>query len=241
MKQKEKIIKIIDDNLLETGKTYLLLGQANKLLAMSDAFTIDQLNDKLLKNLLEAGEIPHAYQTKNIPKQWRIPLSDNGKSRQKTFKHKLLKNKEKIYSSYESETRFEQKKSNHIILNHNHSNLNSDQFICPGCGIVLFTPAELKNEKYLQCSSCRKEFKNPLFTINSNASFESIVKKVFAVLFLIFVLYMCIGSQVSDEELDRQYIEGQKNIYKHEKAKDASDKYYENLRRKARREVDNEK
>lgn len=141
----EEIIKTIDDKLIETGKEYLVLGQANQLLVSENIISIAENSNKALKKLLEENKIPHAYQTESTPKQWRIPLSDEGKKRQKTVKKRKPVNP-KIQSN--------------TIYNNTNSGFN--QAICPGCGLNLYIPPEIKNENYIQCLTCGKNFRNPL-------------------------------------------------------------------------------
>lgn len=94
MAQIEEIIKAVDNKLLETGKDHLILQQASKLLL---ALGIIE-NSKELKQLLEKGEIPHAYKTNTSPKQWILPLSENGKHRKVQLdkkKSKKTRNRQK--------------------------------------------------------------------------------------------------------------------------------------------------
>ena len=91
MAQIEEIIKAVDNKLLEMGKDYLMLQQASKLLL---ALGIIE-NSKELKQLLENGEIPHAYKTDTSPKQWILPLSENGKHRKVQLDKKKSKKNSK--------------------------------------------------------------------------------------------------------------------------------------------------
>ena len=79
----KKSIKIFDNKLIDNNKAYLTLGQANKLLVDNEIITIPERSNNVLKNLLEKNKISHATQTDKKPKQWRIPLSNEGKKRQK--------------------------------------------------------------------------------------------------------------------------------------------------------------
>ena len=88
-----QIIKAIDDKLLKTGKRYMLLGEANQLLLSEEIITDKEHSNKLLKQLLEANEIPHAYQIESEPKQWRIPLSKVGEQRRKVIERNTNKAK----------------------------------------------------------------------------------------------------------------------------------------------------
>jgi len=139
----DEIIKVIDDKLIENRKDYLSLGTANQLLAEKNIINSVEKNNKTLKKLLEEKKIPHAYQTEDSPKQWRIPLSEEGKIRKKTTKKKQTpKPNNPSYNSFQ--------------------NQNINQTICPGCGLNLYIPPEIKNETYIHCLTCGKNFRNPL-------------------------------------------------------------------------------
>ena len=65
----DDIVKAIDNKLLETGKEHLILQQASKLLLSLGIIE----STKELKQILERGEIPHAYKTNTSPRQWLGP------------------------------------------------------------------------------------------------------------------------------------------------------------------------
>ncbi len=78
----EEIIKTLDQELIETGKNYLTLAQANKSLNINDIFTLKEIEEKTFKKLLEQGKIPNAIQTDTKPRQWRIfPSNDSVKNK----------------------------------------------------------------------------------------------------------------------------------------------------------------
>lgn len=77
MKPIELIIKAIDEELELTGKEYLILSQANKLLVNKELISNEDVTIHSFKKILESNIIPHAYQTSISPKQWRIPHSKN--------------------------------------------------------------------------------------------------------------------------------------------------------------------
>ena len=79
----EEIINTIDDEIIKTGEEYLLIGQTNMLLLSANIFSMTEISNKVLRNLLENNKIPHAYQTDAEPNEWRIPLSEEGKVRKK--------------------------------------------------------------------------------------------------------------------------------------------------------------
>jgi hypothetical protein len=102
-----KIIKVIDDKLLETGKLYMLLGQANQLLLSKGLIG----NNKVLKQMLEKNEIPYAQKTDTVPKQWRIPLSKVGEKRRKAIEKNdvnAMKRAEKIIATKEQKLPIEE-------------------------------------------------------------------------------------------------------------------------------------
>ena len=79
----DEIIIAIDNHLLQNGKEYLSLGQANQLLFYLGLISDSEKLNQTLKRLLEENKIPHAYQTIHSPRQWRIPLSHKNKNRNK--------------------------------------------------------------------------------------------------------------------------------------------------------------
>lgn len=135
----DEIVKVLDDKLLESGKPYLTLGQANSELVKKGLMSISEKSNNEFKKLLEKKLIPNFYQTETKPKQWRILLSESGKKRKKTVQKKTTtKPKTKQYQSF-----------------------NSNQTICPRCRINLTIPNEILNEDYIQCLNCGKNFRNP--------------------------------------------------------------------------------
>lgn len=89
----KKITKIFDDELIDKSKSYLLLGQANKLLIERGVLTVEARSNKALKKLLENNELPQAHQIGGNPKQWRIHLSDEGEQRLLKIKGQRKKTK----------------------------------------------------------------------------------------------------------------------------------------------------
>lgn len=85
----DDIVKTIDNKLLETGKEHLILQQASKLLLSLGIIK----STKELKQILERGEIPHAYKTNTSPRQWLLPLSEEGRSRKATLNNNKKKSK----------------------------------------------------------------------------------------------------------------------------------------------------
>lgn len=64
-----ELIILFDSKMVSSGKKYLPLRTANEILKSNDK----KIN---LKELLQEGKIPNAFQTETTPKQWRIPFSD---------------------------------------------------------------------------------------------------------------------------------------------------------------------
>lgn len=124
------IIKAFDVELINKDKEYLLLGQANKLLLDLELQTIQDNTNKVLKRLLEENKIPHAYQTENSPRQWRIPLSNNSKKRGYVSKQKPIQ-------SFELDEKIKTK-----------------SLKCPHCNHKIIIEDEIINDKYLECNNC---------------------------------------------------------------------------------------
>lgn len=110
----EEIIDALDNELIETGKHYLLLGESNKLLLKNGLISQEEYSNKAFKKLLENNAIPHAYQTNTSPKQWRIPPTKEGlkvkkmlsKNTTKKTTSKEKKVKAKSYDNSFSQTKF---------------------------------------------------------------------------------------------------------------------------------------
>lgn len=85
----DDIVKAIDNKLLETGKEHLILQQASKLLLSLGIIE----STKELKQILERGEIPHAYKTNTSPRQWLLLLSEERRSRKTTPNNNKKKSK----------------------------------------------------------------------------------------------------------------------------------------------------
>lgn len=170
----EEIIKAIDMELMEKKKSYLLLGQANELLVSENIMTISERIDQKFKRILEENKISHAYQTETKPRQWRIPLSEEGKKIEEFVKKK------------------EEKKSKSYNLNQQ----NVSYTICPICGINLYVPNEIAKEAVIKCLNCKNDIQNPLVFgnrfNNANNSYSSEIehqKKEF----LKYTMYASIG------------------------------------------------
>lgn len=134
----KEIIKAIDDELIDKKKPYLLLAQANKILVSKDIITISEKINGTLKKLLEENRIPHAFKTKNKPRRWIIPISDERQKR----KNNLPKQKEKSTSN-----QWQQKNKNFLV--------------CPYCMVKSPVPNQLINEKHLKCINCEGVIENP--------------------------------------------------------------------------------
>lgn len=91
-----EIINAIDYFLLENGKPYIILSQANRLLLNQGLIE----DGNTLKLMLENGQIPNCIRLKGTVKQWRIVLSKQGEQLRKEMER--------------AETR--EKKSKKIIL-----------------------------------------------------------------------------------------------------------------------------
>ena len=142
----EEIIKTIDDRLIETRKEYISLGQANQLLVSENIISTDEKSRGVLKKLLEGYKISHAYQTESTPRQWRIPLSEEGKKR----KPKTIKKKKPVRPKTPNYNTFD------------NTNWAISQVICPNCGQNLIIPPEIINDLFFRCLNCGGVFRNPL-------------------------------------------------------------------------------
>lgn len=71
----DRIVAVIDEELLKKNKAYLTLAQANKVLINEGVLEVFEQHSGFLKELLENGFLPQAYKTNNRPRQWRILLS----------------------------------------------------------------------------------------------------------------------------------------------------------------------
>lgn len=99
----ELLIKAIDKALIEKGKNYMTLGQANKSLYENGHITEFEKQSGFLKKMLEDGLIKNAKQTESSPKQWRLFLSD------KRLKPKRAVRTKKVIDEYETEVKFKPK------------------------------------------------------------------------------------------------------------------------------------
>jgi len=72
MESNAKVISIIDKEITRKNKLFFTLAQANKALKDSGEFKIKDIENQLLKKLLEKGEIKHSFKTMKKPRQWYI-------------------------------------------------------------------------------------------------------------------------------------------------------------------------
>jgi hypothetical protein len=235
-----KIISAIDNELINNGKQYLLIGEAKLLLLKNNIITYQEKYNQYLEKLLLDFKIPHAYKVNN---RWRIPLSKKGKEANLLTKSKSIGISNNISTIKQS--------SKQVSVN-----LIEDTSInCPLCKSNINIPKYLKNEVKLHCPDCDKDFINPIkslnnpiskpnnYNINKNKYYTKEFEKKFMLVFALILLVMYIlGLLLENPERDREeYIQQQKNIYKYEKEKQATDDYYNNLKEQAKKEVDNEK
>lgn len=78
----DELLDLFDLKMISSGKKYLPLRTANEIIN-----EIDKFKNIPLKELLQKGKIPNAYQTDTSPKQWRIPFSniDNYTEKRKEY------------------------------------------------------------------------------------------------------------------------------------------------------------
>lgn len=155
----EDIIKAIDDELIRIDKEYLLLGNANQLLANQGLISISEKFDKTLKKALEENKIPHAYQSENAPKQWRIPLSSEGLERKK-----LMPSSAKTYTEKEGQPNDGTFKIKLRVTN------------CPFCSNSTNVPDAYLNNEFINCLNCKSDFPNPFKQNKANINKNSLLQ-----------------------------------------------------------------
>jgi len=178
----EEIIKTIDDRLIETRKEYISLGQANQLLVLENIISTDEKSRGEFKKLLEENKIPYAYKTESSPRQWRIPLSEEGKKR----KSKTVKKKKPVSPKIPNYNTFDS------------INYGINQAICPSCGINLYIPLDIINERYIQCLTCGRTFRNPLKT-NNGQGLTKTKRNWFIGIAAIFVMWIIVSILQDDD------------------------------------------
>lgn len=93
------------------------------------------------------------------------------------------------------------------------------QIYCPSCGSVLMIPKNLKNEKYLRCNICNKDFVNPLITTNNQRwiegetmGYSNRIWRYTGIIFLGIVLFYLL-STIEQKESQKQVYPLQKEQY----------------------------
>ena len=84
----QEIIELIDLELEISGKEYMGVAKANRIIEEAGLNTTN--NPKFIQTLIKEGKIPHAFKFPQSP-QWSIPLSKVGKKRQEAVKQEKLK------------------------------------------------------------------------------------------------------------------------------------------------------
>ncbi len=226
----DDIIKVIDEELINNRKSYLTLTQSNRLLLKEYQLTISEYSNHVLKKLLVENKIPHAYQTENKPKQWRIPLSKKGLLRKKNKSNSInITKKNNTYESFQN------------------MNTDSNIVICPSCGLHIAITRDLVNQKYIRCSNCLKRIDRtinyPLPTGNTETPFK---QQPDGFLEILFGKQPSLGTQIfrgilvgaillglmktceqTPEESMKQYQKEQKYLREHEKKKQETKEYFE--------------
>lgn len=175
MEQIDNIINAVDNKLLETGKEYLILRQANALL-----ISLGLIEDnKSLKKIILEGKIPHAYLTESAPRQWRIPLSKEGLLRKEKLKPQNIQNERSNKESCDIDMKGK-------LVRH---------FVCPRCGSQLLISDDLRKEEYLRCSICKNIFPNP-FRKASRSFFE--LHKGWIITIVVIIVLWIIGASIDD-------------------------------------------
>ena len=174
----DDIVKAIDNKLLETGKEHLILQQASKLLLSLGIIE----STKELKQILERGEIPHAYKTNTSPRQWLLPLSEEGRSR----KAQLDKRNQKQTSKTTKKKNKDQ-------------NCKSEVFHCTICGYTAMIPEQLRSDQYLICPICKTSHINPLWAPNEPTNDQRGKKTYKGILFISIVIISIVLANLTDD------------------------------------------
>jgi hypothetical protein len=186
-----KIISAFDDEIIKTGKSYLTLQNANKILSSNQLMTDEEINNQELKRILNKDLIPHAYQTKNTPKQWRIPLSKQGTLVLNERSIKKLSNVSEIDS-------------------------NDRLFTCPSCNSIMkFSDSDSPN-KAIECKKCGRYIKTKKLLETFELNKEKVVEikddvnwiKVISVIIFIaacFLIFTWINEKKSNNYSDSRY------------------------------------
>jgi hypothetical protein len=97
-----KVIKVLDEFIVSSGKSIITLRKANELLRNH---LDDDLRNLDIKTLLDTNQIPHAYQTDTKPRQWQIPFSsphDYNKLRKEYLKNNQIERKSNLVDTPKS-------------------------------------------------------------------------------------------------------------------------------------------
>jgi len=158
MVKTERIIKVLDEELVLQNKSFFTLQQANEILLKKGIFQESDITNKTLKHLLEGRAITNANQTSHPPKQWRIIHSGgNQKSKQS------------------SDPKIDLEKKQESLINK-----DGKQIDCPACGNPIEVTESLKSKTFLKCLKCGNIFHNPLSkNILLSAPVEAKIKYLF--------------------------------------------------------------
>jgi hypothetical protein len=187
----KKIIKAIDDQLIESGKEYLLLGQANQLLVNKKIFTVSDQSNKVLKKILEKNKIPHAYQTDNSPRQWRIPLSKEAEEEV-----------EKVIITT-SKSNSINKNLNGIGIKGICPKCGKESFYgahCKGCGSYMAIPEDLSNIDIVNKKLIRK------------IASKKIIQNIFLFFCAVIVILLIIGGLMSSHNNSKSNSNSNSNV-----------------------------
>lgn len=175
----EKIIQVLDRELIRSGKEYLKISKANEILINNKIFDQIDCRSKVLKNLLENGKFPHGYLANTLPPEWRIPLSTIAKGKS------LLTNSKSDNDSVATAT-----KSNKKYVS------------CPHCyKSSIYVRVDDRKKRNLTCPKCRKVFTNPLLDEESGNN-KVISKKALWIIGVIILILLYLISNHSRKDID---------------------------------------
>lgn len=138
MLQVEKIIRILDEALISSKKSYLSIQQCNKILLQNGIFTESDVSNKVLKRCLEEKLISNAYKTPHAPYHWRIVHSG------KTYTSDLNVQEPDIVKERDKK----------VVS-------TSEAYYCSVCGKAI--PVNVHNNRnlLLKCPNCSNIIPNP--------------------------------------------------------------------------------
>ena len=214
-----RIIETIDNYLIEENKSYATLAIANKVLLENKVFSTNQKTDKMLKGILENGEIPHAYKTEKKPQQWRILLSENAKKEALTKKMPTVSSK--ITKKARERVVVKCLKCNmHFRIDYLKKNghlSRKGDYYCPNCFVNMDKLYRSKKETHTDKGITLnfKEWHDDLDQ-KQKKGFKRLIFMVVATIIILIVTLLPDNRSNLVRSLDQQYIGRQWDDYTHE-------------------------